>query len=144
MGNSRYKRDTQRLNAYISKIWILQRCHSPFIWGSPIEYINYLKEREYEYIISVKDQIDSPVALDAPYSKYNMKTILTDTGGTLNSVLLEKKLVDEISLIITPSIVGENSQYFFKSLRNNALNLKLDRVEALEKNYAFIRYDATY
>jgi len=73
-----------------------------------------------------------------------MKTILTDTGGTLNSVLLEKKLVDEISLIITPSIVGENSQYFFKSLRNNALNLKLDRVEALEKNYAFIRYDATY
>jgi 2,5-diamino-6-(ribosylamino)-4(3H)-pyrimidinone 5'-phosphate reductase len=112
---------------------------------SPIDYINYLKERNYQYIISGKGQIDFPVALDTLYSKYNIKTILTDTGGTLNSVLLEKKLVDEISLIIAPSIVGEKSQYLFKSLRNNnGLNLKLDRVEVLEKNYVFIRYNVIY
>lgn len=112
---------------------------------SPIDYINYLKERGYEYIISGKDQIDFPVALDMLYNKYNIKTILTDTGGTLNSVLLEKKLVDELSLIIAPFIVGEKSQYLFKSLRNNNdLNLKLNRVEVLEKNYVFIRYDVTY
>jgi len=112
---------------------------------SPIDYINYLKERDYEFIISGKDQIDFPIALDTLYTKYNIKRILTDTGGTLNSVLLEKKLVDEISLIIAPSIVGEKSQYLFKSLRNNnALNLKLNRVEVREKNYVFIRYDVTY
>ncbi len=112
---------------------------------SPVDYINYLKERDYEYIISGKDQIDFPVALDTLCTKYNIKTILTDTGGTLNSVLLEKKLVDELSLIVAPSIVGEKSQYLFKSLRNtNTLNLKLNRVEVLEKNFVFIRYDVTY
>jgi len=113
--------------------------------NSPEDYINYLRERDYEYIISAKDQIDFPAALEILYSNYKIKTILTDTGGTLNSVLLENKLVDEISLIITPAIVGENSESLFKSLRNNSiLNLKLSKVEVLEMNYVLIRYDVTY
>ncbi len=113
--------------------------------NSPEDYINYLGERDYEYIISAKDEIDFPAALGILYSKFKIKTILTDTGGTLNSVLLEKKLVDEISLIITPTIVGENAECLFKSLQNNTiLNLKLSRVEVLEKNYVLIRYDVTY
>jgi 2,5-diamino-6-(ribosylamino)-4(3H)-pyrimidinone 5'-phosphate reductase len=112
---------------------------------SPEDYVNYLKERDYEYIISGEDQIDLPVALDSLYSQYKIKTILTDTGGILNSVLLEKKLVDEISLIIAPNIVGDKAQYLFKSLNNNSrFSLTLSKVEVLDKNYVFVRYDVSY
>lgn len=112
---------------------------------SPKDYIEYLKERSYEYIISGEHQIDFPIALEELYSRYNIRKILTDTGGTLNSVLLEKKLIDEISLIVAPYITGENSQYLFRPLHNNkTISLELNRVEVLEKNYVIIRYNVLY
>jgi 2,5-diamino-6-(ribosylamino)-4(3H)-pyrimidinone 5'-phosphate reductase len=112
---------------------------------SPKDYIEYLKERSYEYIISGEHQIDFPIALEELYSRYNIRKILTDTGGTLNSILLEKKLIDEISLIVAPYITGENSKYLFKSLHNNkTISLELNRVEVVEKNYVSIRYNVLY
>ncbi|KYC44655.1 MAG: 2,5-diamino-6-ribosylamino-4(3H)-pyrimidinone 5'-phosphate reductase [Candidatus Methanofastidiosum methylothiophilum] len=113
--------------------------------NSPEKYIKYLKERNYEYIISDTDPIDFSKVMDMLYSKYKIKKMLTDTGGTLNSILLEKKLIDEISLIIAPTIVGKNSQYLFGSLsQNNLFNVKLRGVEVLDKNYVLIKYDISY
>jgi 2,5-diamino-6-(ribosylamino)-4(3H)-pyrimidinone 5'-phosphate reductase len=113
--------------------------------NTPKDYVSYLKERDYEYIISGESQIDLPAALDTLYSKYKIKTILTDTGGILNSVLLENKLVEEISLIIAPNIVGENAQHLFKTLKNNSrFSLSLRKVEVLDKNYVFVRYNVSY
>jgi 2,5-diamino-6-(ribosylamino)-4(3H)-pyrimidinone 5'-phosphate reductase len=112
---------------------------------SPAHYIEYLKERNYEYIVSGESHIDFPVALEELYSRYNIRKILTDTGGILNSVLLEKKLIDEISLIVAPYITGEKSQYLFRLLHNDkSISLELNRVEVLEKNYVLIRYNVLY
>ena len=113
--------------------------------NSPADYIKYLEDREYDYILAGDDKIDFHQALDKLYSKYNIRKILTDTGGTLNSVLLEKGLIDEISLIVTPFIVGETAQYLFKSLqKNKSFTLELNRVEVLQKNYVFIKYNVLY
>jgi len=113
--------------------------------NSPKEYIKYLEDRNYEYIKSGEGNIDLNYALDVLYSKYNIKTILTDTGGTLNSVLLENRLVDEISVIIAPFIVGKKSINLFKSLESNSdINLNLRKVEVIDNNYLFIRYDVKY
>lgn len=113
--------------------------------NSPTDYVNYLEDRDYDYILAGDDKIDFPLVLDILYSEYNIRKILTDTGGTLNSVLLENGLIDEISLIITPFIVGETSQYLFKSLqKNQSFTLELNRVEVLQKNYVFIRYNVHY
>ncbi|HNR43552.1 MAG TPA: RibD family protein [Methanofastidiosum sp.] len=113
--------------------------------NSPTDYVNYLEDRDYDYILAGDDKIDFPLALDILYSEYNIRKILTDTGGTLNSVLLENGLIDEISLIVTPFIVGETSQYLFKSLqKNKSFTLELNRVEVLQKNYVFIRYNVHY
>lgn len=113
--------------------------------NSPADYIEYLKERNYEYIISGESDIDFPIALEELYSRYHIRKILTDTGGILNSVLLEKKLINEISLIVAPYITGEKSEYLFRSLHNNkSISLELNRVEVLEKNYVLIRYNVLY
>lgn len=108
---------------------------------SPVEYVKYLKDRNYEYIISGGDNIDFSKVFDILYSKYGIKTLLTDTGGTLNSILLEKGFIDEISIIITPYIVGDSSINLLKSLKSKeTINLELKKVEVLENNYVYLRY----
>ena len=85
------------------------------------------------------------MALKELYSIYNIRKILTDTGGILNSVLLEKRLIDEISLIVAPYLIGEKYEYIFRSLHNNkSISLESNRVEVLEKNYVLTRYNVLY
>ncbi len=113
--------------------------------SSPIDYVNYLEERNYEYIVSGKSQINFLKALKALNSKYKIETILTDTGGTLNSILLKKKLIDEISLVIAPNIVGKNSSNLFKLLDiDKNISLELKRVEVIDKNYISVLYTVLY
>ncbi len=109
--------------------------------NTPSGYVNYLEERNYDYIISGENKVDFNHAFDVLYSKYNIKTILTDTGGTLNSVLIERGLIDEISLIISPFIVGDGSINIFKSLKlKEVINVELKKVEVFDKNTLLVRY----
>ena len=63
--------------------------------------------------------------------KYNVKTILTDTGKILGILLINQGFVSEISLLIHPIIVGKNSYNIFESINKN-VNLKLSRYEKIE------------
>jgi 2,5-diamino-6-(ribosylamino)-4(3H)-pyrimidinone 5'-phosphate reductase len=48
-------------------------------------------------------------ALEALNTRYGVKVLRVDSGGTLNSVLLHAGLVDEISVLIHPVIAGGNA-----------------------------------
>ena len=70
---------------------------------TPKSYLAYLRERRYDYIISGEDHVDYDGAFEMLNERYDTKTILTDSGGTLSNILLEKDLIDEISIIISPA-----------------------------------------
>jgi len=38
--------------------------------------------------------------------KYNISNLTIQTGGTLNSILLREKLIDKISIVIAPALIG--------------------------------------
>jgi len=56
---------------------------------TPKDYINYLKERNYNIIIAGDENIDFRSALDRLGTHYNVKTVMTDSGGGLTSALIK-------------------------------------------------------
>jgi 2,5-diamino-6-(ribosylamino)-4(3H)-pyrimidinone 5'-phosphate reductase len=83
---------------------------------TPKEYLQYLKESRIEYLMVGKEHVNYKSALQKLYNQYQIKTIRLDSGGTLNGILLREGLVDEVSILIIPSLVGGTTpQSFFKA-----------------------------
>lgn len=109
---------------------------------TPAEYIKYLEEREYMYFKIGEDHVDFEKAFRLLYECYDIETILTDSGSVLNSLLLEQNLVDEISLIIAPYLVGDNSHHYINSLTNynKPENLELLKCEVVDNGNIWLIY----
>jgi 2,5-diamino-6-(ribosylamino)-4(3H)-pyrimidinone 5'-phosphate reductase len=107
--------------------------------NTPLEYLDYLKERNYDNYVIGNEKVDLKKAIMILSSKYNIKTILTDSGQKLNCHLLNQGLIDEISLLISPEIIGRKSQYLFKEVKKN-IKLKKIKCSILDKNYVWIVY----
>ncbi len=108
---------------------------------TPEDYLNYLKERNYNVITAGDDQVDYHLALDRLTVQFNVRTVLTDSGGGLTSILLKEGLVDEIALLISPVIVGKNGTNLFRSLEHK-VNLELIRSERIKGNNMLMFYRA--
>ena len=106
---------------------------------TPEDYIAYLKERNYNIITAGEDSVDFRVAFDRLSMQYNVRTILTDSGGGLTSTLLKEGLVDEVSLLFSPVVVGKNATGLFRHLENK-VNLELIRGERIRGNHMLISY----
>jgi 2,5-diamino-6-(ribosylamino)-4(3H)-pyrimidinone 5'-phosphate reductase len=74
--------------------------------STPREYLEYLGQRKIGVIISGSDRIDIRTALEALNRDYGVATVRADSGGTLNAVLLQAGVVDEVSVLIHPHLAG--------------------------------------
>ncbi|MCW4034005.1 MAG: dihydrofolate reductase family protein [Candidatus Bathyarchaeota archaeon] len=104
------------------------------------EYVEHLVERNYDYHVVGKDHIDLKRALSLISEKYGAKTVLVDAGRILGNLLLNQGLVDEISLLVHPVIVGTKSYNIFEEVNN--LNLELIKNETFDKNLVWLVYRA--
>lgn len=77
--------------------------------STPKAYLKYLKERGIHTISSGAKKVDMKKALSALAKKFKVRSVRADSGGTLNGVLLRAGLVDEVSLLIHPALVGGDS-----------------------------------
>jgi 2,5-diamino-6-(ribosylamino)-4(3H)-pyrimidinone 5'-phosphate reductase len=81
---------------------VLALCSS----GTPQEYLGFLREEKIGTIVTGKDHIAMRNALEILNRDYGVRTIRADSGGTLNSVLLQAGVVDEVSVLIHPYLAG--------------------------------------
>jgi 2,5-diamino-6-(ribosylamino)-4(3H)-pyrimidinone 5'-phosphate reductase len=72
--------------------------------------------------------------------KYGVKTVVTDTGGVLASVLLEQEMADEVQLLVSTEIVGKNAVHLFRSL-NKKVKMELTKSEVLDKNHVLLSFN---
>ena len=79
------------------------------------------------------------VALEMLAEKYNAKIVLNDAGPTLNDILLDNGLVDEISLLVSPVLVGDKGLNLFRSLKKSGIKLELLKSEVFD-NQVFLHY----
>ncbi|KYK30195.1 5-amino-6-(5-phosphoribosylamino)uracil reductase [Thermoplasmatales archaeon SG8-52-1] len=111
---------------------------------TPTTYIKYLKERNYDYILTGKDHVDYKQALEKIYNGYNVRAIRMDSGGTLNSILLSQGLVDKISILLSPIIVGKSNTNLIKSLNKTSekskIDLELIKNKIVDKDHVLLVY----
>lgn len=107
---------------------------------TPEDYIRYLDDREYDHIEAGEDQVDLRSALKILNERYNFETFRIDAGGTLNSHMLNEGLVDEISILLTPEIVGVDHEQMFANLNRN-IKLELKNAEMIGSGMVHLIYD---
>ena len=96
------------------------------------KFINYLEERHYDYFISGKDKVDLPKALDWLVEKYSVETMMVDAGPTLNRVLIEQGLLDEISLLVYPVLAGDSCGKLLYQITESIEGVKLELLKCTE------------
>ena len=116
--------------------------------STPEAYLDYLRKRHVEYIVTGDDRVDLRAALEALADRYGVRTVRVDSGGTLNGVLLRAGLVSEVSVLLHPTLVGGTLKpaMFFQSPAptgpDATIPLKLTHVEQLKDGVVWLRYDA--
>ncbi len=111
--------------------------------STPKEYLEYLGERNYDYIQAGEDKVNLASALETLNERYGFDLIRSDAGTELNSVLLEKGLIDRISLLISPVLVGGDGIGMFDNL-DEGVELKLESSTVLEGGVVHTLYDVRY
>ena len=79
------------------------------------------------------------------YRKHKIKRIRVDSGGTLNGKLLREGLVDEISILINPSLVGGSPLPTIFDSNNDkttehVIPLTITHCETLKDGNIWLRY----
>jgi 2,5-diamino-6-(ribosylamino)-4(3H)-pyrimidinone 5'-phosphate reductase len=77
--------------------------------STPLDYLHRLADAGVASIKTGQDRVDLRAALEELSDSYSVRTLRVDSGGTLNGVLLRAGLVDEVSLLIHPCLVGGTS-----------------------------------
>ena len=103
------------------------------------EYIEYLKERNYDWFVVGEDKCNLKQLLELLNEKYNARRILTDTGSILSNLLIKHALVSKISLLIHPVVVGKKAYNMFSHL-DEKLELELVKKESFEKGCVWNLY----
>lgn len=110
---------------------------------TPKKYLEYLKKRDYDYHIIGKVKVDLRKALEMLNKDYHVNTVMVDSGKILVDHLLDEDLVDELSLLIHPVVVGKLSDNLF-ALLDKRDNLSLIRSKVIENKEFHSKYILTH
>ena len=114
--------------------------------STPQEYIEYLDHRGVPYIIAGRDQVDLAAALEELNSRFGVQSVRVDSGGILNGALLRAGLVDEVSVLIDPCLVGGTSARAWFVTPDLAspegiTRLRLIHCEQVKDNIVWLKYE---
>ncbi|MEM5775050.1 MAG: dihydrofolate reductase family protein [Anaerolineaceae bacterium] len=92
--------------------------------------------------------VDLRAALDELNTRFGIHTVRVDSGGTLNGVLLQQGLVDEVSVLLCGVLTGSHAPaaFFGGESVQPAMNipLKLFHVEQVQENILWLRYEVVH
>ncbi|UCD36889.1 MAG: RibD family protein [Fidelibacterota bacterium] len=113
--------------------------------ATPASYLDYLEQRHVTYILAGDKRVDFRTALESLNTRFGVKQVRVDSGGILNGVLLRAGLVDEVSLLIHPGLVGgstSRSMYQAPDLSTpgGVIPLKLIHCEQIDNDIIWLRY----
>jgi 2,5-diamino-6-(ribosylamino)-4(3H)-pyrimidinone 5'-phosphate reductase len=113
--------------------------------ATPKNYLQYLEKQHIQYIRTGQEKVDLRKALEELNAQYRVQVVRVDSGGTLNGILLRAGLVDEVSLLLHPSLVGGTTpRSFFRApdltADTGAIPLELTHFEKVKENIVWLRY----
>jgi 2,5-diamino-6-(ribosylamino)-4(3H)-pyrimidinone 5'-phosphate reductase len=113
--------------------------------ATPVAHLAYLRYQEVETITTGADKVDLAEALTEISTRYGARTVRVESGGTLNAALLRHGLVDEVSLLIHPVLIGGMSPHtVYRTMElaaDTPIEMKLVECQLLDQTYAWLRYE---
>ncbi|MHB1416318.1 MAG: RibD family protein [Chloroflexota bacterium] len=114
--------------------------------ATPTQYLAGLRERHVDAIVAGTDRVDLRRALEELNARYGVKVVRVDSGGTLNGALLRAGLVDEVSLLVGPTLVGGTSPKSFYvapdlTSAEGTIPVRLAHVDRLDDDSLWLRYE---
>lgn len=74
--------------------------------STPKDHLEYLKRAGVDVIVTGEEKVDLKESLVRLASEHDVKVIRVDSGGTLNGALLRAGLIDEVSVLVQPQLIG--------------------------------------
>lgn len=113
--------------------------------ATPRDYLEYLERRRVPFIIAGSENVDLRLALEELNTRFGVQSVRVDSGGILNGVLLRAGLVDEVSVLIDPCLVGGTSPrtgFVAPDLTSpeGITRLKLIHCEQVRENILWLKY----
>jgi len=107
-----------------------------------------LKDTENLEIIYYEKEVNFKHLFKQFKQKYGIKKITIQSGGTLNAIFLREKLIDKISVVIAPALIGgQNTPSLVDGLSLSSPKdlphikaLKLIKIDKLKKSYIHLKY----
>ena len=107
--------------------------------ATPRHYLEYLAERDYRSHVTGRERVDLGAALGLLARSYAVETLLVDSGPGLNGALLAAGLIDQISLLVVPTLVGSRALPLFGRVQGG-LDLELIHQERIEPGSVWLHY----
>jgi len=114
--------------------------------STPPGYLDELAAQQVETIVAGTGQVDLRRALEELNERFGVKVVRVDSGGILTGALLRAGLVDEVSLLISPCLVGGttlSSLFRAPDLMSSegVMQLRLSHFERLRDDIIWLRYE---
>lgn len=135
---------TERGTEYLTK-W----CQKLYLVTTDPEHPAYSSQASNLVIIKYEEKIDFPDLFSQLKTAYGIEKMTIQSGGTLNASLVRHHLVDHLSLVIAPVLVGgKNTASLIDGESLHSLDdlhflrpLKLVEAKPLEDSYLLLKYD---
>jgi 2,5-diamino-6-(ribosylamino)-4(3H)-pyrimidinone 5'-phosphate reductase len=113
--------------------------------ATPPAYLAGLEREGVKYIVAGEQRVDFRRALAEMSTRFGIQRVRVDSGGVLNGVLLRAGLVDEVSLLVSPLLVGgESPRSIFVApdlgAGEGAISLHLAHCEQMDEGLLWLRY----
>lgn len=107
------------------------------------EYLDYLKNKNISYIVCGKEHIDLARVSEILFHEFDIHRLAVVGGGHINAGFLKEGLIDEVSVLIGPSIDGrKNMTALFDGLNEDypLTKLKLKEIKQSSDGEIWIDY----
>ncbi len=74
--------------------------------STPAAYLSYLRAADICYLLAGHDGVDLGTALERLHDVLAVQCVIADSGGSLNAALLSQGLVDELHVLVLPTLIG--------------------------------------
>lgn len=99
---------------------------------TPDEYTRYLGDRDYRYFVAGTDHVLLADALPWIRETFAVDRLLVDSGPVLTHVMFDHELVDELSLLVHPVVIGDSGR---RVLEGSATKHRLELLHAGQLDY---------
>jgi riboflavin biosynthesis pyrimidine reductase len=110
------------------------------------EYLAFLRERGVSYLFAGAREVDLPLALEKIGERFGVRTLMLEGGGRINGAMLRAGLVDEVSLLVAPTVDGRIGMAALFDVEGDATpcRIALESVERCADDVLWLRYRVEY